>query len=434
MAGRFVVSVLLAAAAFAYAQIAEAQTFPRLGGYLIGGSTPQLTPARVAGLDVVVLSAYPGWVSNAGLSPQQFIAATKAINPNIKFFLYTDIMEIQNPIRSNYVPRYGQIATVPWYAYPAGTSGSPVSSGFSTMYATNITTYSRVSNGQNYPTWRAQQDIAQYITPNPSADGIYIDNVFWKPRFDADWTLSGSSQSQWNATTQQVYRLGYVSYIRQLQAALGSGKYVAGNTADWDQSGVAVITEYMGVLAGGVMESMIGQSYSYEATSWAAMMAAYTKISQAMAAPNYNIFAQDGSPTDYQGFRYGFTSCLMGDGYFFYDNSYDDYLTFDEYNANLGAPLGAALVFPGAAPWQNGVYRRDFQNGIALVNPKGNGTRTVTLETTYKHFSGSQAAAVNNGQSVTTVTLNDRDGVILMRVGGGGTTQAVPEAPVLTVQ
>ena len=77
------------------------------------------------------------------------------------------------------------------------------------------------------------------------------------------------------------------------------------------------------------------------------------------------------------------------------------------------------------------MYRRDFENGIALVNPKGNGTQTVTLETSYKHLSGTPAPTINNGQTVTTVTLNDRDGVILLRV----TPQAavVPGPPSLTV-
>ena len=50
------------------------------------------------------------------------------------------------------------------------------------------------------------------------------------------------------------------------------------------------------------------------------------------------------------------------------------------------------------------------------MNPKGNGTQTVTLETSYKHLTGTQAPTINNGQTVTTVTLNDRDGVILLRL------------------
>jgi hypothetical protein len=79
--------------------------------------------------------------------------------------------------------------------------------------------------------------------------------------------------------------------------------------------------------------------------------------------------------------------------------------------------------------WQNGVYRRNFQNGIVLVNPKGNGTRTVTLETNYVKIRGTQAPSVNSGATVRTVTLKDRDGIILLRSGSAAATSAEPEVP-----
>jgi hypothetical protein len=83
---------------------------------------------------------------------------------------------------------------------------------------------------------------------------------------------------------------------------------------------------------------------------------------------------------------------------------------FDEFDAKLGQ----AQAIPTAA-WKQGVWRRDFDNGIVLVNPKGNGNQTVTLETSYVKLQGTQDPAINNGQTVTTVTLKDRDGIILMR-------------------
>ena len=104
--------------------------------------------------------------------------------------------------------------------------------------------------------------------------------------------------------------------------------------------------------------------------------------------------------------------------------------TFVSPASRFNTSLGTATSAPPTAAWQNGVYRRDFQNGIALVNPKGNGPKTVSLETSYTHLSGQQAPTVNNGQTVTTVTLNDRDGVILLRTSA----QTIPDAPTLTVQ
>jgi len=78
--------------------------------------------------------------------------------------------------------------------------------------------------------------------------------------------------------------------------------------------------------------------------------------------------------------------------------------------------LGNATSSPQTTAWQRGVFRRDFENGIALVNRKGNGAQTVQLETSFKRLLGNQAPGVNNGQTVTSVTLQDRDGIILMRL------------------
>jgi hypothetical protein len=433
MARRSLLSGLLAVAAFAQMHAASAQSFPRIGAYLLGH--PQdydQQETQIAKLGVVVLGMYRGWRGASGQTPQQVIAAIKAINPNIKVFIYTDINELQYPIpfrlgaNSDVIP----IDTNRWWLYTSGTSGSMVPSSFGNgLYEINTTTYSKVnSGGQNYLAWRAARDNSVFVTPNPSVDGLYLDNVFWAPRVDGDWTLSGTTQLHTNATTQQIFRDGMVKYITSLKEVIGSGKYVIGNVADW---GGNAITGYEGLLAGGVMESIIGQKYSYESwDGWAGMMAYYTKVMQAMAAPQLVIFAQDGSPTDYQGMRYGMCSALLGDAYYYYDQggkgrmNYSKYITFDEFSSDLGAALSAPLVFPGAAAWQKGVYRRDFHNGIALVNPKGNGRQTVTLETSYKHLKGTQDPAVNNGQTVTEVILNDRDGVILLRMN----PQAVPTA------
>ena len=166
---------------------------------------------------------------------------------------------------------------------------------------------------------------------------------------------------------------------------------------------------------GGVLETMLGQSWAIESWGgWQAMMAQYTRAMSALKSPKLAIFNQWGSPTDYQSFRYGLASCLMNDGYYsFTDEStaYTGVVWFDEYNANLGQ----ATSVPPTAAWQNGVWRRDFANGIALVNPKGNGQKTVQLGGTFVKIKGGQDPSVNSGQTVTSVTLNDRDGVILLR-------------------
>ncbi|HSY46460.1 MAG TPA: putative glycoside hydrolase [Steroidobacteraceae bacterium] len=434
-ARRLLVSGLLAVAAIAEIHAAAAQStpppFPRLGAVLISGSVQSSfgTPSYqqlVAKVGVAVVGLYPGW-SGGGFTANSAAAAVKALNPNIKLFPYTNIMELEPGVSSSgsaYSPVYSAVSASNWFLRTAWPNGSITDADGNAQLGLNP------ANG-TYRAWRAVWSAANELTSN--WDGVYLDNVFWQPRVSADYSQSGSAQSP--SAAGQTWRDGYAAYVTLLKTAL-PGRYVIGNTADWANG---PIPGYNQMLNGGVMESIIGQSYSYESEGWSQMMNAYKIIMNATAAPGYQIFDQDGSTTDYQGMRYGLASCLLDNAYYYHSNAgtTDTVPLYDEFNFNLGAPAAgpagsatATYSNGGLTVYQNGVWRRDFVNGISLVNPKGNGTQTVTLETSYKHLSGTQAPSINNGQTVTTVTLNDRDGVILQRL----TSQAVPDAPSLTVQ
>lgn len=59
------------------------------------------------------------------------------------------------------------------------------------------------------------------------------------------------------------------------------------------------------------------------------------------------------------------------------------------------------------------IYRRDFQNGIVLVNPAGT-AQTVPLGQTYRRLIGIVDPTGNNGQSVTQVTVQASDALFLL--------------------
>jgi hypothetical protein len=434
MGRRVLISGLLTVAALTQMHAAGAQStsppFPRLGGYLIAGSVQSSFGTssyqqKVAKLDAAVIGTYPGWTSG-GFNMQSAAAAVKAINPNIKLVPYTNIMELEAGVGSSgsaYSPVYNAASAANWFLRVTSPGGTVTDAGGLHQMGLNQTTFTNVWSGQNYLQWRAAWTAAHEFPSN--WDGIFLDNVFYQPRVSADYDESGTTQSP--SAAGQNWRNGYAAYVHNLRAALPAGSQVWGNTADW---GNGSISGYDQMLNGGVMESIIGQSYSYESQGWAAMMKAYRIVMNATTPNGYQIFEQDGTAGDYQGMRYGLTSCLMDNGYYYFNvtgpGGGSVITWFDEFDTSLGQ----ATSQPPTTAWQNGVYRRDFQNGIALVNPKGNGPRTVTLETSYKHISGTQAPSVNNGQTVTTVTLNDRDGVILLRTA----QQPVPDAPTLTVQ
>ena len=70
------------------------------------------------------------------------------------------------------------------------------------------------------------------------------------------------------------------------------------------------------------------------------------------------------------------------------------------FGVNLGAPLAVRTTW-------NGLLRRDFSNGIAVVNPPQSSTLTTTLPGSYQ--------AVGGGPVITSITLGPSQGVVLVR-------------------
>jgi len=64
-------------------------------------------------------------------------------------------------------------------------------------------------------------------------------------------------------------------------------------------------------------------------------------------------------------------------------------------------------------PGVTNLYRRDFQNGIVLVNPT-NGVMTVPLERSFRKILGTRDLATNDGSTVTQVTVNPSDALFLI--------------------
>ena len=60
------------------------------------------------------------------------------------------------------------------------------------------------------------------------------------------------------------------------------------------------------------------------------------------------------------------------------------------------------------------VWQRNYENGIVLVNATAKQI-TISLEGTFKKINGSQDPTINDGSLVTQVSLQPKDGIILLR-------------------
>ncbi len=62
-------------------------------------------------------------------------------------------------------------------------------------------------------------------------------------------------------------------------------------------------------------------------------------------------------------------------------------------------------------------FVREFQNGMVLANAS-NSSKTVSVGSNFRRISGTQEPSINNGQSVTSVSIPAYDGIVLVRREG----------------
>ena len=435
---------------------------------------------------VVINGAGETWQRNAGYSKQTVIQGIKSQSfANTKVFQYIGINTLYNSTYAAYNPFptwYKQVSARNWWLHPIMTTGTPVTDPQSSQkWLVNMAPQVPVdpATGLGPYAWAAKFvddlfHLGRYAGTSaaPDLDGFFLDNVLIDPSngmgnyANGDWIRVGTTQAHNAPTTLAAVMAGERSFYTYLQSAwpgsqqLGNSGGTLGIAASNYYSAtvnsqiMSATSPLSNVMAGGAIEHALGKSYSIE--QWGGSLMLQKWVQTAMANYNGNkilIFSQGGVTTAgsdplkysgatvvawspaWQGMRYGLTAALMNNGYYFADDGgyYDEETEskrrwFDEFdNAGrgvgyLGNPVATTAGAPQVVAWSNGVWKREFQGGVALWNPKGNGARTVNVSTLkspsghlgLKHIAGRQNPALNNGAAVSSVTLQDRDGVILL--------------------
>lgn len=405
--------------------------FPRLGRTTYG--TPHNYgnsdfQAQLARVDVVLLDFNYTWGNAAAMNAA--VNAIKAINPDVKLLDYL-IIEVVSPTLSGQAPLKSKIDAENWWLRANGTSGGIVTDPDGKRKV-NLSNFCPTDGTYRWNNWIINYENTRVWSVVSGLDGVFLDNVFFKPRVNGDWNRDGTSDSQNDATVQSWFRAGMKAAFDRFKA-LQPTKYCTGNCGDWQRASGAM-SEYDGQLHGGLLEGYIGYSWSPEGVdmygvnngwgSWTRMMSGYRSVMARITSPKAVVFNMKGKRTDYKAFRYGFASCLMDEAYFDYSDGeagvYASYvLWFDEYDlagTDDTTWLGTAVDTPPTAAWQNGVWRRRFTGGMVLVNPRGNGARVVTIEAGYRRLNGSQDPAVNNGSAALSFSIPDRDGLFLYKI------------------
>ena len=446
---RLIAIAALLLSSSAHAQLVK-ETFPRLANSSIRYS-PDLTDPefrqRLAKYDMILLGMWRGYAgvdqaTGETLGVRDVVVDIKRRarsmgNSDILVGKYTIFNESNsNPNNGATSDRFEKLQNETGPGYPRNNdwfardrNGNNLSSWPGT-WLTNLTDFvQRDANGDTYPEWAARRDFEEFFRDTPELDIWFFDNWFYRPRVNADWDGDGINDDRDSPAVRKYLREGYARGLNRARQ-LAPNMIFMGNV-DGDptsNSGMLTEPEFRGQLSA-IYEAAIGLDHSAETWGgWETMMKQY-RTTIRNSRDGLALLNAQGMPSDYATMRYGLASTLMDNGYYMYSSLVRNYKSrtwFDEFEIDLGR----AIDPPQSGAWQNGVYRRRFENGMALVNPKGNGTKTVAIEPGYKRFSGSQDPATNNGQVVESVTLRERDGLILVRTDIE--QQMRPKPPVLS--
>ena len=395
---------------------AEAAVFPRLMGMNIGAKNYDDADYQkaLARLDVVVLGFYKGWAPAAyaddpALAMRKAVREIKARNPKILVGQYTVLNEARDdPKDVATTDLREKLSASGWWLLDA--AGRKVQ--WTDRYATwevNFTAWTQPdAEGRRWPQWLAERNDEAFFRAVPELDIVYLDNVMSRPRVRGDWRLDRTDDDPADARIGAAYRAGHAAYWRRMRE-LEPRVLLVGN-ADNDLAD----REWRGQLDGAFLEGLMGESWSIEGREgWARMMERYRAALRNTRAPRLVGFNVIGDARDYRFFRYAYSSCLLDDGYFSFtehSRGYSSVPWFDEYDLKLGRPLDR----PPDAPWSQGVWRRDFENGVVLVNPTAT-ARRVTVEAGLRRLAGGQDRAINDGAPVTRLSLEAKDGIVLRR-------------------
>jgi hypothetical protein len=383
------------------------EKYPRVANLFFKWDVSASEAAELAKWDVVVIDM------EAGINTPENLKKIKELNPQIKILAYITSEEFTSNVsklKSSSLRRklYNGISDNWWL----NSSGGGRLVWWPGTWLLNVTEDSPTDGGGKKWNDYLPEFVAREILSSNLWDGVFYDNawdsVSWMPSA-SEIDLNHDGQAESTTISDQKWREGMNKIFRRTRE-LAPGKMIVGNAVGGGNGKI-----YYANVNGVAIEH-------FHKSNWTDALNNYFFISSRGQPPNGTILncntENTGRQDDYKKMRFCLTSTLLGDGYFSFDygdQAHNQLWWYDEYDVSLGKPLNSAYnILTGNTKITSGVWRRDFQNGIALVN-SSDSAKTVDLDEEFEKIHGSQDRTVNDGSIVKSVNLASRDGVILLR-------------------
>lgn len=384
------------------------QNSPKLVNYYLPWEIPNTEVEDLAKWDVLILDMEVQHNSLANLK------RLRQLNPKIIILAYVYSEEASVNLNDT---RYAslrskildQIDESWWLKDPAGKRVS-IWGGTQEL---NITDGAGQVNGQRWNDF-LPEFVSREIISTGLWDGVFFDNVWpslsWLNNGNLDINRDGKAESK--AEMDRAWVSGNKKILGRLHELIGDDYIIMANSH--------AFADYQPYLNGIMLESFPA---SWEADgTWSGSMRSYTNVrnfkepkTMVISANTNNTWAMD----NYRKLRFSLGSALLGDGFFSFDYGVNDHSQtwwYDEYEANLGKPISAPvnILDKNNSSWKKGLWRRDYENGIVIVNSTADNQNYVFTNEAYEKISGQQDRRVNNGAKVNMVSIMGEDAVVLL--------------------
>lgn len=245
-------------------------------------------------------------------------------------------------------------------------------------------------------------------------DGVFYDNTWG----DVSWVnganldLDNDGKKDEASKADQAWATGFKKMLNESRRLFGDNFIIVGNGR--------VFQGYQNLLNGMMLESF--PSSWENGGTWSGSMYTYLNLPGVNRYPQTTIInASSAKQTDFQAFRFGLTSALLGDGFYSFDygpTNHTQTWWYDEYNINLGPARGAAYnILNPKSPEivQPGLWRRDFKFGSVIVNSTIKEQLQVFSQENFERIKGTQDPKFNNGEKISFLKLAAKDGIVLLK-------------------
>lgn len=399
----FIASFFSASQAFA---IEKKSSYPKIANYFLKWDINDKEAEKLANWDLLILDM------ELSINSPDKIKRIREINPDVVILAYITAQEIIDDVYSypNAILRQELYRNIDDSWWLRDKEGKKI------VYWPN-TSMLNVSDGAglNEKEERFNDYLPQFVMENIQSTGLW-DGVFYDNTWgDVSWVdrnidINNNRRNSNSNHVDDLWSGGFKKILQRTRDLTGDDFVIVGNGR--------VYHPYLPHLHGMMLEGF--PSYWESGGTWEGSINTYLKLPNYTRKPSLTVINKyHKDREDYQKFRFGLGSALLSDGYYSFDYDVSNHTQtwwYDEYEVYLGKSISPPFnLLKDNNNIEAGLWRRDFENGVVIVNSSQEKQRIVFENEVLEKISGTQDEQINSGEKINWLEIEARDAIILLK-------------------